>query len=56
MLKASEILVSSLPDGPDHPETWVFDLKIAWLGDLDHSLAYEEHLAMIKERGQELGD
>ena len=45
-----------MPDDPDHPETWVVDLEMAWLGKPDHSLGYEKRLAMIKERAQELGD
>jgi 2-polyprenyl-6-methoxyphenol hydroxylase-like FAD-dependent oxidoreductase len=49
-------IVSSMPNGPDHPETWVFHLAMAWLGDPDHSLSYKERLAMIKERAQEMGE
>ena len=45
-----------MPDGPDHPETWVFHLAMAWLGNPDHSLGYQERLTMIKERAQELGE
>lgn len=45
-----------MPDGPDHPETWVFHLAMAWLGDPDHSLSYEERLAMIKGRAKEMGE
>ena len=45
-----------MPDGPEHPETWVFHLAMAWLGDPDHSLSYEERLAMIKERAKEMGE
>lgn len=45
-----------MPDGPDHPETWVFHLAMAWLGNPDHSLGYKERLAMIKERAEELGE
>lgn len=48
--------ISSMPDGPDHPETWVFHLAMAWLGDPDHSLGYKERLALIKERAKELGE
>lgn len=55
-LKPSKSLVSSMPDGPDHPETWVFHLAMAWLGNPDHSLGYKERLAMIKERAEELGE
>jgi len=45
-----------MPDGPDHPETWVFHLAMAWLGNPDHSLGYKERLAMIKERAGELAE
>ena len=55
-LKPSKSLVSSMPDGPNHPETWVFHLAMAWLGNPDHSLSYKERLAMIKERAEELGE
>ena len=52
----SKSLVSSMPAGPDHPETWVFHLAMAWLGNPDHSLGYKERLAVIKERAEELGE
>ena len=55
-LKPSKSLVSSMPNGPEHPETWVFHLAMAWLGNPDHSLSYKERLAMIKERAEELGE
>jgi FAD binding domain len=45
-----------MPDGPDHPETWVFHLAMAWLGDPDHSLSYPERLALIKEKTKTLGE
>ncbi|KAL6716877.1 hypothetical protein ACLMJK_004789 [Lecanora helva] len=45
-----------MPDGPDHPETWVFHLAMAWLGNPDHSLGYKERLALIKARAAELGE
>lgn len=45
-----------MPDGPSHPETWIFHLAMAWLGDPDHSLTYQERLAMIKERAKEMGE
>lgn len=45
-----------MPDGPEHPETWVFHLAMAWLGDPDHSLSYQERLAIIKERAQDMGE
>ena len=51
-----KLTVSSMPDGPDRPETWVFHLAMAWLGDPDHSLSYTERLAMIKERATGLGE
>jgi hypothetical protein len=45
-----------MPDGPDHPETWIFHLAMAWLGDPDHTLTYQERLAMIKERAKEMAE
>ena len=56
MLKPSGPPVSSMPDGPDHPGSWVFHLAMAWLGEPDHSLDYKQRLAMIKERAEELGE
>lgn len=49
-------IVSSMPDGPDHPETWVFQLAMAWLGTRDHSLSHKERLALIKDRARELAE
>ena len=49
-------IVSSMPDGLEHPETWVFHLAMAWLGDPDHSLGYKERLALIKERAKDLAE
>jgi 2-polyprenyl-6-methoxyphenol hydroxylase-like FAD-dependent oxidoreductase len=43
-----------MPDGPDHPETWVFYLAMAWNGNPDHTLSYSERLALIKERAKGL--
>ncbi|KIW01753.1 uncharacterized protein PV09_06929 [Verruconis gallopava] len=48
--------ISSMPDGPEHPETWVFHLAMAWLGDSDQSMSYPERLALIKSKAQTLGE
>jgi 2-polyprenyl-6-methoxyphenol hydroxylase-like FAD-dependent oxidoreductase len=48
--------ISSMPDGPDHPETWVFHLAMAWLGDTDQSMSYPERLALIKSKAGTLGE
>ena len=45
-----------MPDGPDHPESWVFHLAMAWNGDPDHSLGYAERLALIKEKAKDMGE
>lgn len=45
-----------MPDGPDHPESWIFHLAMAWLGDNDNQLSYPERLALIKDRAQGLGE
>ncbi|KAK3303878.1 putative monooxygenase [Chaetomium strumarium] len=48
--------ISSMPDGPDHPESWIFHMAMAWLGEVDNSLGYKERLALIKERAAGLGE
>ncbi|KAK3369272.1 putative monooxygenase [Lasiosphaeria ovina] len=48
--------ISSMPDGPDHPETWKFHMAMAWLGEVDNSLDYKARLALIKERAAGLGE
>lgn len=45
-----------MPDGEDHPETWIFHLAMAWLADPNHSLSYAERLALIKERAKEMAE
>lgn len=45
-----------MPDGADHPETWVFHLAMAWLGNPDHTLSYAERLAMIKAKAAEMAE
>lgn len=45
-----------MPDGPDHPETWIFHLAMAWFADYDNSLSYSERLKLIKEKAQTLGE
>lgn len=49
-------IVSSMPGGLDHPETWVFHLAMAWLGDVDQTMSYPERLALIKSKAQSLGE
>ncbi|KAH8813014.1 hypothetical protein F5884DRAFT_320566 [Xylogone sp. PMI_703] len=48
--------ISSMPDGPDHPETWIFHMAMAWLGEADQSLSYPERLALIKQRAEGMGE
>lgn len=48
--------ISSMPDGPDHPETWVFHLAMAWRGEARHDLSYAERLAIIKEKADGLAE
>ncbi|CAI6237373.1 unnamed protein product [Periconia digitata] len=48
--------ISSMPDGPDHPESWIFHLAMAWRGDARHDLSYEERLALIKEKAAGLAE
>lgn len=45
-----------MPDGPDHPESWVFHMAMAWRGQDDDDLSYKERLALIKEKAKGLGD
>lgn len=45
-----------MPDGPDHPESWIFHMAMAWLGESDNSLSYPERLALIKARAEGLGE
>ncbi|KAH6123433.1 hypothetical protein HBI69_052420 [Parastagonospora nodorum] len=48
--------ISSMPDGPDHPESWVFHLAMAWRGEARHELSYAERLAIIKEKADGLAE
>lgn len=45
-----------MPEGPDHPESWVFHMAMAWMGEVDKSLSYKDRLALIKERAKGLGE
>ena len=45
-----------MPEGPEHPETWIFHLAMAWLGNPDHSLSNAERLDMIKGHAKDLGE
>lgn len=45
-----------MPDGPDHPESWVFHMAMAWLGDSDNTMGYPERLALIKARAEGMGE
>lgn len=49
-------LVSSMPDGPDHPETWKYHMAMAWLGESDNKMSYPERLALIKSRAKDMGE
>lgn len=48
--------ISSMPDGVDHPESWVFHLAMAWMGEAKHELSHEERLAIIKEKAKGLAE
>jgi 2-polyprenyl-6-methoxyphenol hydroxylase-like FAD-dependent oxidoreductase len=48
--------ISSMPDGPDHPESWIFHLAMAWRGEARHDLSYAERLAIIKEKAAGLAE
>lgn len=49
-------LVSSMPDGIEHPESWIFHMAMAWMGEVDNSLSYRDRLALIKERAKNMGE
>lgn len=48
--------ISSMPDGPDRPESWVFHLAMAWKGEAQKDLSHEDRLAMIKEKAAGLAE
>ncbi|KAL8725154.1 MAG: hypothetical protein Q9166_007529 [cf. Caloplaca sp. 2 TL-2023] len=48
--------ISSMPDGPDHPESWIFHLAMAWRDEARHDLSYEERLAIIKGKAGGLAE
>jgi 2-polyprenyl-6-methoxyphenol hydroxylase-like FAD-dependent oxidoreductase len=48
--------ISSMPDGPEHPETWIFHLAMAWNGEARHELSHAERLALIKEKAKHLAE
>lgn len=45
-----------MPDGQDHPESWIFHMAMAWMGDSNHKLSYPERLALLKERAAGMGE
>ncbi|KAL8974400.1 MAG: hypothetical protein Q9197_001369 [Variospora fuerteventurae] len=48
--------ISSMPDGPDHPESWIFHLAMAWRDEAKHELSYAERLAIIKDKAAGLAE
>ncbi|KAL9594041.1 MAG: hypothetical protein Q9219_007248 [cf. Caloplaca sp. 3 TL-2023] len=48
--------ISSMPDGPDYPESWIFHMAMAWLGESNGSSSYQERLSQIKARAEGLGE
>ncbi|PYH58512.1 FAD/NAD(P)-binding domain-containing protein [Aspergillus niger CBS 101883] len=48
--------ISSMPDGPDHPESWVFHLAMAWFMEHGQPATYRERLDMIREKAQSLAE
>ncbi|KAH6895741.1 hypothetical protein B0T10DRAFT_587233 [Thelonectria olida] len=48
--------ISNMPDGPEHPESWIFHMAMAWMGDANNDLSYPERLALIKERAVGMGE
>lgn len=45
-----------MPDGPDHPESWVFHLAMAWFMEHGQPATYRERLDMIREKAQSLAE
>ncbi|OAQ69663.1 monooxygenase [Pochonia chlamydosporia 170] len=48
--------ISSMPEGPDHPESWIFHMAMAWLSEGNNDLSYKDRLALIKERAAGMGE
>jgi 2-polyprenyl-6-methoxyphenol hydroxylase-like FAD-dependent oxidoreductase len=48
--------ISSMPDGPDHPESWIFHLAMAWNEEAKHELSHAERLALIKAKAATLAE
>jgi len=45
-----------MPDGEDHPESWVFHMAMAFHGDPVNSLSYPDRLALVKARAATMGE
>ncbi|KAE8353421.1 hypothetical protein BDV28DRAFT_157040 [Aspergillus coremiiformis] len=48
--------ISSMPDGPDHPESWIFHMAMAWFAEDDGPATYKERLDLIREKAQTLAE
>ncbi|KAK1147824.1 hypothetical protein N8T08_000337 [Aspergillus melleus] len=48
--------ISSMPDGPDNPASWVFHLAMAWFTDADEPSSSAERLHLIRQRAQSLAE
>ncbi|KAI9692708.1 MAG: hypothetical protein M1820_009413 [Bogoriella megaspora] len=48
--------ISSMPDGPDHPESWIFHHAMAWRAEAQHELSHPERLAIIKQKAAKLAE
>ncbi|THC96717.1 hypothetical protein EYZ11_003823 [Aspergillus tanneri] len=48
--------ISSMPDGVDHPETWVFHLAMAWFTDTEEPADYKERLGLIRKKAETLAE
>lgn len=45
-----------MPEGPDHPESWIFHLAMAWFAEYDDALTYSERLKIIRSKAQTLAE
>jgi hypothetical protein len=45
-----------MPDGPDHPETWIFHLAMAWFTENNGPVSYKERLDLIRAKAQSLAE
>jgi 2-polyprenyl-6-methoxyphenol hydroxylase-like FAD-dependent oxidoreductase len=45
-----------MPDGADHPESWIFHMAMAWFSDTETPATYKERVEMIRQKAEGLGE